>query len=171
MRESVPVEAGASGLVWGAFVSAVVGAPAGIAVGALIPVGVGLAVTALASVGLGVVVGLAVDVFAAAEALAGVCGWGAVEGAVRVSASFGVGRMAGDGGVSVTRFNPSRISRYRARTSQVRVPATITGRLAKRWTSSSSRCPSPTRAFITRPLDAPRSTAAKVLNETSHIRV
>src|SRR3954454_2003964 len=54
---------------------------------------------------------------------------------------------------------------YRARTSQSSVPPTRTGRLANRCTSCRSRRSGPTRAAMTRPLEAPRSTAAKVFSE------
>ncbi len=50
--------------------------------------------------------------------------------------------------------------------SQWRVPPARTGLLANRWTSDSSTPPPWTRAVITRPLEAPRSTAATLLTAT-----
>src|SRR4051794_15401196 len=56
--------------------------------------------------------------------------------------------------------SPARIPRYSDRMSQCSVPPTRTGSLANRATGSSSSRPGSTRPAITRPLDAPRSTAA-----------
>src|SRR5215212_6247141 len=58
--------------------------------------------------------------------------------------------------------SPSSTPAYRPRTSQRRVPEVRTGRLGNRCASASSSRPGPTRAAMTRPLDAPRSTAARV---------
>src|SRR4051794_29914549 len=56
--------------------------------------------------------------------------------------------------------SPSSRPRYSARTSQCRVGPTRTGPFGNLLTSSSSRRSGPTRPTITRPLEAPTSTAA-----------
>src|SRR6476646_9281324 len=55
---------------------------------------------------------------------------------------------------------PVSVSRKSPTTSQCRPVVSRTGSLVKRWTSSKNSCPDPTRPSITRPLEAPMSTAA-----------
>src|SRR5882724_473096 len=55
---------------------------------------------------------------------------------------------------------PCRTLASRPRMSQYSVPPAVTGSLPNRCTSRSATPPSPTRPAITRPPDAPRSTAA-----------
>jgi rhamnose utilization protein RhaD (predicted bifunctional aldolase and dehydrogenase) len=54
---------------------------------------------------------------------------------------------------------PAMVASNRPSTSQCKPSSASTGRLAKRWTSRTSRRPSWSRPAVTRPLVAPRSTA------------
>src|SRR5260221_5095423 len=58
--------------------------------------------------------------------------------------------------------SPARVSSHSARIFQKRCPCSITGWLGKRYTSSRLICRPSKRASSTRPLLAPRSTAAIV---------
>lgn len=60
------------------------------------------------------------------------------------------------------RAQPVEHPRWRPRTSQRRPSGRCTGRLGKRWTSVRSRVSGPTRPTMTRPLEAPRSAAARI---------
>src|SRR5258706_9534387 len=55
---------------------------------------------------------------------------------------------------------PASTSSHRPSTFQKRCPCSVTGRLGKRCTSSRLKCCPSKRASMTRPLSAPRSTAA-----------
>src|SRR5213596_938571 len=57
--------------------------------------------------------------------------------------------------------SPSSALPYSPRMSQCSLPDVRTGRLGKRRTSVRASLPAPTDAVITRPLEAPRSMAAK----------
>src|SRR5581483_2110934 len=65
--------------------------------------------------------------------------------------------------------SPARISAYRRAMSQCRVPPTVTGVLGNRRTSCTRRPPWPTSPTITRPLEAPRSTAASARSVMSSL--
>src|SRR5438128_1533370 len=75
--------------------------------------------------------------------------------------------LSSDPAVCLAFRRPVSISSQRPRIFQKRCPRSATGRLGNRCTSSRlSRCPSK-RASITRPLSAPRSTAAILRVATS----
>ena len=69
-------------------------------------------------------------------------------------------RCAGPAPPARPAASPARISWCRRRTSQYNPSSSCTGSFGKRWTSSRASWPSATRPTITRPLEAPRSTAA-----------